>query len=109
MKLKVDLVSAGARPPEGTPVVVQLRDTSLEDVAAEVLAEEQTVVQPGSMPVVASVVFDVGSVPPGTTVWARAASSGNMEHINKGDFITMSSYPVGQQGRPITVEIKKVV
>jgi uncharacterized lipoprotein YbaY len=110
MNLKVDLVVAGKRPPAGTPVWVQLRDTSVADAPAVVLAEKKTVVHPGNASVVASVEFEfeADSVPSHTTVWARVAASGDMQHTQPGDFVTMASYPVGQSGRPLSVELKKV-
>ena len=108
MNLKVDLVVAGNRPPAGTPVWVQLRDTSVADAPAVVLAEKKTVVQPGNAPVVASVEFEADAVPSDTTVWARVAASGDMQRTQPGDFVTMTSYPVGPSGRPLSVELKKV-
>ncbi len=109
MNLKVDLiVSAGKRPAPGTPVWVQLRDTSLADAPAVVLAEARGVVQPGTAPLVASVELKTDALPPGTTVWARVAGSGDMQRTQVGDYITMASYPVTGADRALAVEVKQV-
>lgn len=93
--LTVDVVqdAAGAPvPPPGTPVTVQVRDTSLEDVAAITLAEGRGVVEP-SAAVLASVALEVAEGPARRTLWAHVDLDGD-GLVSPGDLITMESFPV---------------
>ena len=95
--LRVDVMvdpAAGERPPPGTPLRLELRDTSLADAPARVLARIETTVGEGSGNVLASVeVPDTGvtlRTPP--TVWAHADLSGD-GRVTVGDYITTQSHP----------------
>jgi uncharacterized lipoprotein YbaY len=98
VSVKVDVLvdeAAGERPPRGTPLHVELRDTSLADAPAVVLAHADTVVAEDSGPRLASVELPEAEdrLPSGLTVWAHADLTGSGE-VEKGDYITMQSHPV---------------
>lgn len=94
-RLTVDVVldAAGAPgPPAGAAVIVQVRDTSLEDVAATTLAEGRGTVAP-SAAVLASVNLELEEGPGRRTLWAHVNVDGDGS-VGPGDLITMESFPV---------------
>jgi hypothetical protein len=113
--LHVDVMvdpATGERPPPGTPLTLELRDTSLADAPARVLARVETTVGEGSGDLLASVdVPDAGGTlktPP--TVWAHADVSGD-GRVSVGDYITMQSHPAPSpelQPRRLTVTLRPV-
>ena len=93
-RLTVDVVldEAGApAPPAGAAVIVQVRDTSLQDVAATILAEGRGSVT--SSEVLASVDLELEEGPGQRTLWAHVDVDGD-GHVGPGDLITMESFPV---------------
>lgn len=94
-RLTVDVVSdpAGAPgPPAGAVVIVQVRDTSLQDVAATTLAEGRGTVAP-SAAVLASVDLELEEGTGRRTLWAHVDVDGD-GRVSPGDLITMESFPV---------------
>jgi uncharacterized lipoprotein YbaY len=93
--MRVDVLAdpaSGERPPPGTTVHVQLRDTSLADAPAQVLASADAVVGDEQGPVLATVDLPDAEAQR-LTVWAHADLSGNHQ-VSLGDYITMQSHPV---------------
>jgi len=114
MDVHVLVTAAGPDGPEaGTPVVVEIRDTSRMDVASTTVSAARTTVGDVDASVAtAETGRHVGEDVPerltvaaadlavpddadlrGLTVWARVATSDH-EHITSGDWITVQSYPV---------------
>jgi uncharacterized lipoprotein YbaY len=108
MILQLTIVSAGGEPlPPGSPVRVELRDTSFADAPA-VLAKrvERTVPKTGRTTSV-SVPIDVAKVPEGSTVWAHIDVDRD-GRVSKGDLISVESYPVTSSTQKTTIRLKKV-
>ena len=97
----------GASVPGGSPLLVQLRDTSLADAPAVTLKQVRaTVGSPGSKPV--RVTMDLESIPDGATVWAHLDVDRD-GRVSKGDYITMQSYPAaGSRSQEMTIRLKQV-
>jgi hypothetical protein len=95
MALEVELLldpDAGDRPPPGTPVRVQLRDTRLADAPAEIVAEADAVVSDEEGPRLATVELPAGDRPTeGLTVWAHADVTRTGD-VTVGDYITTRSH-----------------
>ncbi|HEX2221327.1 MAG TPA: hypothetical protein VHK06_02265 [Candidatus Limnocylindria bacterium] len=88
-------VEGQERPPAGSPVRVELRDTSYADAPAVTLASGTgRVADDGDA--LARVELEVDRVPDGTTVWAHVDVDGD-GRVSSGDFITMASWPVAQR------------
>jgi len=112
MSLEVEVVldpEAGERPPPGTPLRVQLRDTGLADAPARVLAEaDASVGEEGGNrlgTVVLQVPEDVSR--DNLSVWAHVDVTRTGD-VTSGDYITMQSHrppsPEQQPARlPVTV------
>ena len=98
------LADPGAeRPAPGTPLRVELRDTSLADAPARTLHVAEARVEPGEDPLLATVVLP--DAPPGATVWARAAASGE-DRVSRGDWVTTAAHPVpSPEEAPARLEI----
>ena len=108
LSVRVDPADPDAPAPvDGTPVHVEIRDVSLADAAAVVLATGDGVTS-GAPDWSADVAVDVPAVPAGTaaTVWARVAVSGAAS-TSRGDWITMESFPV-DEGATTTVTVRRV-
>ena len=105
MELTVEIVAAGgARPPAGSPVVVQIRDAAEQDVAATMLAETRVTTRDEEVLARAQLSCDaLGSDP---IVWVHVDVDDSGE-VSKGDYITMQSYPV-RGGGTMRVEVRKV-
>ena len=111
MRVVVDVApETGERPPPGSQVVVQVRDTSYQDTAAPVVAEATAEV--GEDPSDRLAALDV-DVPPDQrgdlTVWAHVRVEESPQ-VTSGDFITTASYPVRESdaGEPLEVQVKRV-
>ena len=93
--------------PAGTPLRVEVRDTSQADAAAVIVASRTTTVPASAEPITVSIALE--RVPDGSTVWAHADVDGD-GRVSAGDFITMESYPVKTSGseQKTTIRIRKV-
>lgn len=118
MLVEVKVVPAdddSRRPPPGTPVLIELRDTSLADAPSRVLAAAEGVLETVGDRLLASAVLDVdGSVftpQAELTLWARCRVSG-AARVSSGDWITMESVPVRRdaivEGAPIEIAVRPV-
>jgi uncharacterized lipoprotein YbaY len=106
MKVHVTIVRADGQPlPPGSPVRVEIRDTSLADAPAVMLKRKAArVPKTGSM----SVAIDLTTVPDGTTVWVHVDVDRD-GRVSRGDFVSVQSYPItdASTAKPI-VEVKQV-
>ncbi|MBI4876325.1 MAG: YbaY family lipoprotein [Acidobacteria bacterium] len=94
MRITVEvLVSGQARPPVGAPVLVQVRDTALQDAPARILAAARGVVEGPSSAALAIVRFDLYETGAELTVWAHVDVDGD-GRVSSGDYITTQSYPL---------------
>jgi hypothetical protein len=94
--LQIDVLvdPAGDRPPPGTPIHVELRDTSLADAPARVLSRVDAVVgEPGDDPRLATVLVPESEPSADATVWTHVDVGGD-GRVDVGDFITMQSFAV---------------
>jgi hypothetical protein len=94
--VRVVLADPAARPAPGTPVRVELRDVTEQDVAAVLLsaAEVVTTAESGAEPVV-TVTLDLPAPEPARdlVLWARVAVSGS-ERTSTGDLLSTRSVPL---------------
>jgi hypothetical protein len=106
MRLTVEIVSATPPgPPDGVPVIVQLRDAALADASSVTLAEARVTTRAeGDVLARAQLVFD------GETrhliVWVHVDCDGSGD-VSVGDYITMQSYSV-RGGGVMRVDVKRV-
>ena len=107
--------------PEGTPVHIEVRDVSLQDAPAKVLAAADTSAttfdvvgeEPGvPVPWSATATLEVpDDIPLGAdvAVWARVAASG-ADRTSSGDLITVQSFPLNAPALPkdVTVTVREI-
>lgn len=109
MKLQVTITSFDGGPlPAGSPVKVEVRDTSLADAPAvllkQAIAHVPTVGRTSAFPVT----LDLAAVPDGTTVWVHVDVDRD-GRVSKGDYVTVESYPVAALPvQSLTIRVKKV-
>ena len=116
MELKVRVVpnGSGPRPPVGTPVRIEVRDVTLQDVASPVVVATDTQVDDVDDALVTAVIEladDAVTPQRDLILWARVGASGS-ERVAVGDWITMQSIPVRTTseaaGRPLDIEVRPV-
>lgn len=97
----------GASVPRGSPLLVELRDTSLADAPAVILKQvKSTMTRAGAESL--RITMDPGSVPEGTTVWVHLDVDRD-GRVSSGDYITVQSYPVAVSGpQEMSIRLKKV-
>jgi uncharacterized lipoprotein YbaY len=97
----------GASIPQGSPLLVELRDTSLADAPAVSLKQHRSTVnrtRAKSLPIT----IEPGSIPDGTTVWVHLDVDRD-GRVSPGDYITVESYPVTVSGpREMTIRLRRV-
>lgn len=114
MILLVDVVVEGpGRPPPGSPVHIQVRDTSLADTEAPLLVESTAEVASGSSTRLGCAELEIPDVELDPRrrfdVFAHVDVDAN-GRLTPGDFITTRSYPVPQDapGREVRLELTVV-
>lgn len=109
MRLIVEVVARGAgRPPAGSPVRVQLRDTSLADAPARIVAEKTGAVrgdEPGAP--LETLPIDCSGVTDGLTLWAHVDVDRDGE-VSRGDWLTTVSYPVSATVGRYVLEVGRI-
>jgi hypothetical protein len=107
MKITVEVVAAGECPPEGSPVIVQVRDAGYADAVATTLGEttvRSRVAKSGQPIGHASIRLESqGSYP---IVWVHVDVD-NSGDVSIGDYVTMESYPI-RGVDSIRVEVRRV-
>jgi uncharacterized lipoprotein YbaY len=104
VKINVNVLVQGSPPKAASPVRVQLRDTSLVDAPSIVIAELRTTIKDNLASPLASVQFDIASVPRGTTVWAHVDMDDDGK-VSAGDYITTRSFPVPPGTGTVNVDV----
>lgn len=106
--IMLDDAVGGNGPASGSVVVVQVRDTSLQDVAAPIRGEGRTRLGPRQGRHLALVEVPVANGQGELTVWALIDVDGD-GRVSKGDYVTMQSYPVPTGSAPyVTVAVRPV-
>lgn len=93
-------------PPPGSAVTVEVRDTSLQDVAATTLAEGHGVVAPSGA-VLASVELELEEGPGLPTLWVLVDVDGDGQ-VSPGDLTTMESFPVAPGATRAEARVRRV-
>lgn len=107
MIIAVDVTTADGAPlPAGTPVRVELRDTSRADAAAETIASATARVG-AERPTSVAVEVELPRPCAGCTVWAHADVDEDGA-VSVGDLITMESFPVSPSQPRIRVTVREV-
>ena len=125
MRVEVRQTGTTPRPPAGTPVILEIRDVSLQDAPAVVLSSaEAAVTEPaGATPVpsddaaapspdlLATALLTVPdeALPGGrdVVVWVRVAASGQARTAG-GDLITMQHCPVRPDADTVEVPVTRI-
>lgn len=120
MLLTVAVVCRGERPADGTPVVIELRDSSLMDVAAVRVDGVQARVGEPAAGVGETVPFAPDPLAVAQleapddlveahalTVFAHVLAAGTPE-VAAGDFLTVQSYPVTPATPDLVVEVVRI-
>jgi hypothetical protein len=120
MELRVRVVpnGPGPRPPVGTPVRIEVRDVTMQDVESTVVVATDTNVGDvgdAGDDALATAVIELAddAVTPqrDLILWARVGASGT-QRVAVGDWITMQSIPVHTTsetgGQPLDVEVRAV-
>ncbi|MEO8379969.1 MAG: YbaY family lipoprotein [Acidobacteriota bacterium] len=103
MKLTIELFATGDGPRAGASVIVQVRDAGLADASSTTVAEKRRTWRVGKP---LRVQFDLEEASESLIVWAHVDVDGDGE-VSKGDYITMQSYPVRDEGA-MRVEVRRV-
>mgnify|MGYP001592141190 CR=1 FL=1 len=118
MDLTVSVVTRGPAPAPGTPLRVEVRDTTTQDAAAVVLArvdtttEDPDVAVPGAPAgLLATVQVEVPDAPAtpaaDLTVFAHVSTNGG-EEVTAGDLLTVQSYPATADTAELQVEVVRI-
>jgi len=110
MRVVVDIFTEDGRPPSGTPIVVQVRDTQLQDAPAVTKGEASAEVEHGEDGKIATIEVPVDDPSRVQTVWARVNVSGQ-PRVSQGDYVTVQSFPVpeSEADKPrVRVVVKRV-
>jgi uncharacterized lipoprotein YbaY len=109
MVVIVDIgIDGDRRPPVGSPVRVEVRDTSLADAPSITVgaAEGQVRGQLGSW--LETVEVETQDLPPQSTVWVLVDVDRD-GRVSRGDFVTTESYPVPRAAEPrVSVRVRPV-
>ena len=109
MLIEVNIIGfSGEAFPPGSPLKVEIRDTSLQDVAATVLKQVRANVPRADRVTAVPVRLQVDRVPDAATLWAHIDVDGD-GRVSKGDFVTVQSYPITfAPTQSLTVRVKRV-
>jgi hypothetical protein len=98
------------RPPPGTPLHVEIRDTTYADTLAPLVSEASGTVEAGDGARLGALQLDVApDAPSDLTVFAHVDVDQDGK-VSTGDFITTAAYPlvVSDAGSPTRVVVRKV-
>ena len=109
MQVVVEVVAnARARPPRGTPILVEVRDTSLADAPSVTLAKGEGQVRSARGARLDTVTITLNARAARTTVWALADVDRD-GRVSRGDFVTTAAYPVPEGQSPrVQVTVRRV-
>ena len=102
------MISGQDRPPAGTPITVQVRDTALQDTAATVLGHVSGAVTGSQGETIATLTVPVNITGAEPTVWVHVDVDRN-GRVSRGDYVTTQSYPVPGSTNPrLQVRVNRV-
>ncbi len=87
------LAANEVRPPAGSPIYVQARDTTFEDAPSPAIASAVGSVRDGRGEVLDIVELEIDSLPDSSIVWVHVDVDRD-GRVSTGDFITTISYPI---------------
>lgn len=102
----IEVTSAGDRPPDGSPVIAEVRDTTVQDVSALTLGRATGEVAAGSGPLLTTVELEYEPTGGDLTLWAHVDVDGDGA-VSAGDWITMQAFTVRPSDR-LRVEVRPV-
>jgi uncharacterized lipoprotein YbaY len=108
--LTANLLSEGtSRPPRGAQIIVQVRDTTLQDAPAQILGEVRGSVSEAKGSLLASLQVPVDLPrPQGKTLWVHIDVDGD-GRVSRGDYVTVRSYPIPTGTDPhLEITLKQV-
>ena len=98
MVIVIEVSVAGeTRPPAGTPIRVEARDTSWADAPAETIASVEGLVRGEAGSWLDTVEIEIERVPEDCAIWAHIDVDGD-GRVSPGDFVTTASHPVRGDG-----------
>ena len=109
MHVIVEVSAAGAeRPPLGSPIRIEARDTSYEDAPAEVVGRASGEVRGELGAWLDSVEISIERMPVVGTIWAHVDVDGDGS-VSPGDFITTVAYPIPPtEGARVDIAVRRV-
>lgn len=106
VSVDVEMVDRAARPPAGASVLVEVRDTSLQDVSSVTLGRGRGTVA-GAAGNLATIEVDYEPTPGALTAWAHVDVDGD-GRVSAGDWVSMESFPVRAGADRIRVAVRPV-
>ena len=109
MKIIVRISTREAeRPPSGSPIHVQARDTTFEDAPTPIIASADGVVRDEPDGPLDTVELRLETLPDSSIVWVHVDVDRD-GRLSKGDFVTMVSYPIpAVDAADIEVEVRRI-
>ena len=109
MKLQLAISAIGnERLPAGSPVNIEVRDTSLADAPAISLLYKRARVPKAGGAGAIPVQLEIAAVPDGTTVWVHIDVDRD-GRVSPGDYVSAESYPVSAQpAQSLAIKVRKV-
>lgn len=109
VELSLSIVAFSGEPlPAGSPVKVEIRDTSVADAPAIVLHQLRAAVPVATRTMTLPVKLNLASIPEGTTVWVHVDTDRD-GRVSKGDLVSVESYPVtSAPSQTLTIRVKQV-
>jgi hypothetical protein len=108
VEVVVQAAEPGDRPPAGSPLRVEVRDTTYEDALAETVCGIDAAVrdEPGAALAVVELVLP--RRPDVSPIWVHVDVDGD-GRVSLGDYVTMASYPVpAGDGERVAVAVRRV-
>ena len=104
MPLQLTITSATGNPlPPGSPLRVEVRDTSLADAPAVLVRRVDVTVAAAGTVTSVLVPVEPADLPDGASVWAHVDVDRD-GRVSRGDFLSMESYPVtAASTQPMTI------
>jgi hypothetical protein len=109
VQVTVDVFADGPRrPPLGSIVRVEVRDTSLADAPSRTVASAEGRVHESPSGTIETLELSVGELPTHATVWVLVDVDGD-GRASRGDFVTVASHPVPRDPQPrLAVTVKPI-
>lgn len=101
-------VRGGERPPAGSPIHVQARDTTFEDAPAPIVASAVGAVQDRPDDLLDEVELHLASLPDSCIVWVHVDVDDDGQK-SPGDYLTTESFPIPRVDRAeLEVTVRRI-